>query len=114
MLCDYIKNKNIPAEDVRTKLKITINQLNDILQHEQKDIKIMNPHYKVTLLNKNIDLGSFKVKINSLKILNKEELEKIINSHNPEETVTVEIIMTEEESNIILDFNNEDMNKPCP
>ena len=74
----------------------------------------MNPHYKVTLLNKNIDLGSFKVKINSLKILNKEELEKIINSHNPEETVTVEIIMTEEESNIILDFNNEDMNKPCP
>ena len=112
ILCSYIQTKTIVANDIRAKFEISISELNRIIQQEQKDIKIVNPQYNVNLLNKNIELGPFEVKINSLKILNKEKLENIVKSHDTNETVNVEIIMSEEKSDLLLNFNNGEESKP--
>ena len=107
-ICSYIKNKTILAKDIRLKFEISISQLKEILQNEDKEIEIRNPHYYLNLLNKNIDLGSFKVNINSLKILNKEKLETIVKTYDSQDKINVEILMAEEESEITLDFNEEE------
>ena len=105
ILCSYIKNKTIEAENIRAKFKITLSQLNDIIEHEHKDVDIMNPHYNIKILNKTLDLGQFHTKINSLKIINKDELMNLINTHESDKLVNVEIVMTDEKSELILDFN---------
>ena len=109
-LCSYIKNGVIYAEDIRAKFKITTSQLEKIIKNEHEKIEVNEPNYRLKLLNKNIELGSFKIKINSLKIINKEELKQIVKSNNSEDYVGVEIIMADEESKVILEFNKDKSN----
>ena len=106
-LCHYIETKTIDAKDIKVKFKISVLQLKKILNQENKYVELKNPNYNLNLLNKNIELGSFKVKINSLKIINKDELIKIVETDNEKETINVEIIMTDEKSEVLLDFNDD-------
>lgn len=109
LLCDYIKNKKIHIKTIESKIEITTSKLNELLQHETKETVLFNSRFEIDLLNKNIGLKEFNVKINSLKIINKKDLLHIVNTHNPDEIINTKIIMGDEKSDLILDFNTENI-----
>lgn len=52
-----------------------------------------------------MELGKFKLEITSLKIINEEELLEIVNNHEHNEIINTKILISDEKSDLTLNFN---------
>lgn len=104
-ICEFIKYKKIKLETFKISLEIFINQLEKILMNNQQFL-LKQDNYVVTLLDNEVNLGSYQIYIDEYEILNKDELIDILNSNKYNENpINISIILKSTKDDLYLDFS---------
>lgn len=100
-------NQKIYVPSVNVKLHIRISELYEAINDESLPIEVAYNYFPIRLLNNNIDLGKYNVKIDEAEILNKEQLSKLCLYHDSEDVVDVTLIIKDKHKDkLTLDFSS--------